>query len=315
MVDFRKLISFGKSSYVISLPKSWIDKNKMKKGSLIAVREDSETLILSPKLEEEKEEPKSIKINVDGKGYKRLKREIISAYINNNHSIILVGAELKTKAGDLRDILHNIMALEIMEQTSDTVIARDFLNMTKLDFEGIIRKMDVTFRSMISDAKDSFDMNHYEHIRQREEDVDRLAFLIYRMVKHALNKPSQAKKLGVNSVDLLNFWWLAQNLEKATDKVKHLAKLTAQMKVTPKLKTQISAFLKQLETNFTTTMKAYYSKNIELAFKVADEKEPLVNECIELQSKTWKIKHMPEILEYVKEAAVSIHNIGRIIYS
>ena len=119
MVDFRKLISFGKSSYVISLPKNWIDKNKLEKGSLISVREDTDNLVLSPKIESAKEEAKKITISVDNKEYRRIKREIIAAYINNFQTIVLTGKDLKTKAADLRDILHNIMPPEIMEQTSD----------------------------------------------------------------------------------------------------------------------------------------------------------------------------------------------------
>jgi phosphate uptake regulator len=35
MVEFRRLIGFGKSSFVVSLPKNWIEKNKLVKGDLV----------------------------------------------------------------------------------------------------------------------------------------------------------------------------------------------------------------------------------------------------------------------------------------
>ena len=38
-MEFRKLISFGKTSFVMSLPKGWVVKNKLKKGDLIALEE------------------------------------------------------------------------------------------------------------------------------------------------------------------------------------------------------------------------------------------------------------------------------------
>ncbi|MBW3015476.1 phosphate uptake regulator PhoU [Candidatus Woesearchaeota archaeon] len=315
MVEYRKLISFGKSSYVISLPKNWVDKNKLLKGSLIAVKEDDQNLMLSPKFDEEKEEPKKIRISVNGKDYRRLKREIIAAYINNFQTIVLYGEELKTKAKDLRDILHNIMALEIMEQTSDTVVAKDFLNMKKLDFEGIIRKMDIIFRSMLADAKSNFSTETYEHIKQREKDVDRLAFLIYRMVKYAMENPHEVRGANIKSVDLLNYWWLSNNLEKATDKIKHLAKLLTGIKVNKNIEQELQSYIERLEATTVTVMKSYYSKNKELAFKAARDKEPLIKDCSLFLKNNWKIQYLPEAMEHIKEAATAIHNIGRVVYS
>ena len=43
----RKLIKFGKNSYVISLPKEWIEENKLGKGSEINLNKFDENLIIS----------------------------------------------------------------------------------------------------------------------------------------------------------------------------------------------------------------------------------------------------------------------------
>ena len=37
-MDMRKLISFGKGSYIISMPKKWIEKNKVKSEDIILNR-------------------------------------------------------------------------------------------------------------------------------------------------------------------------------------------------------------------------------------------------------------------------------------
>ena len=46
-IDVRKLISFGKGSYIISMPKGWIEKNNLKKGDLISVNDGGFELTLS----------------------------------------------------------------------------------------------------------------------------------------------------------------------------------------------------------------------------------------------------------------------------
>ena len=51
-MDVRKLISFGKGSYIISMPKTWVEKNKLKKGDFISVSDDGFELVLSANQQE-----------------------------------------------------------------------------------------------------------------------------------------------------------------------------------------------------------------------------------------------------------------------
>ena len=53
-MEYRKLISFGKNSFVVSLPKSWIKQNKLIKGDLIHISDNGSDLILSKKESDEK---------------------------------------------------------------------------------------------------------------------------------------------------------------------------------------------------------------------------------------------------------------------
>ena len=56
-MEYRKLISFGKSSFVVSLPKSWIKQNKLKKGDLIHFEDEGNNLVIKKKEEESKDKP------------------------------------------------------------------------------------------------------------------------------------------------------------------------------------------------------------------------------------------------------------------
>ncbi len=46
-MEYRKLISFGKSSFVVSLPKSWVTQNKMKKGDLVYFEDSGVNLLIN----------------------------------------------------------------------------------------------------------------------------------------------------------------------------------------------------------------------------------------------------------------------------
>ena len=55
-MEYRRLISFGRSSYVVSLPKEWIGQNNLKKGDLVYLQESGPNLLLSKKESDEKVE-------------------------------------------------------------------------------------------------------------------------------------------------------------------------------------------------------------------------------------------------------------------
>ena len=66
-MEFRKLIGFGKSSFVVSIPKGWTQRNKLNKGDIVYLHEEENALVLSAKEKRFVKEPKRITIRTDGK--------------------------------------------------------------------------------------------------------------------------------------------------------------------------------------------------------------------------------------------------------
>src|SRR3989344_3870559 len=61
---FRRIIKFGDSSHVISLPKKWIDKNNLKKGDLVVCNEETNELRILPHIADFKQNAKEITITL-----------------------------------------------------------------------------------------------------------------------------------------------------------------------------------------------------------------------------------------------------------
>ena len=67
-MDYRKLIKFGESSHVISLPASWIRKNNLKKGDHIYFEENGNNeLVITAEIKKFEPEQQEITIDIDGK--------------------------------------------------------------------------------------------------------------------------------------------------------------------------------------------------------------------------------------------------------
>lgn len=314
-MEYRKLISFGKSSFIVSLPKQWITKQKLNKGDLVYLDEKGGDLILSPREKEIKPEEKECTIDIDGKSIRRIQREIISSYIKNHKKIFLLGDEIKDKAKDIQDFMQKLIALEIVSQDSKKITAQDFLNIDDINVDQVIRKMDVITRSMLEDCKTMFEEDIYENIYFRDNDVNKFHYLIFRIVWLGMENPSIVfKKFDLAQKDLLSLWWLAYSLEKIADCIKRIARHMREIKLDARNKQKFKDILARIGENYTGMMKGYYTKDPEIAHEILQKREELIEQCDDFFFKNRNIPFTGYLIYNTKSFLINVHNIGRIIY-
>jgi phosphate uptake regulator len=312
-METRKIISFGNSSYVVSLPKEWITDNKIKKGDSINMENrDGAIVINTQQNSERKIEPKSIVIEIEDKGMDMIKAEIISAYLNN-YDIIEVKGKLKSEfAANVKSILRNLTGIEIIQQDSEKIIAKDLLNLNEISIETLIRRMDNITRSMIADSITSIRHNMYEEIYERDMEVNRLLYLAYRVIRAAIIDPTIAKNLKKKNIELLFEQILMEKVEKVADKAKRVARSLKQAELTASEKDDLERMYSEIKECYLDVMKSYYNKDLDIAFSVeicGKEKIDRMNDFVkDSQSAS---THM--IVEQMKSMITSIKNIARAV--
>lgn len=306
----RKLVKAGSTSHTVSVPKSWVEKNKLKKGDTIFITEKSDfELVISPKQDEKKQEQKEITIDIDKKPLGSIQREITSAYVNNYSKIHLSGKEIQDKAKSLRNILHHFVALEVDEQSGSRISAKDLLNLEEISVEKTIRRMDMTLRSIIQDTiKSVGGRSLKDSIETRDNDVNRLYFLLFRILKSALSSQKIASNFSITNDEILSTWYLAVNIENFADSAKTLNKLMDKINDTCLLREA----LRDIEKAYSEVMKAYYNKNNKLADEVASRRIEIFNKCTKLLIKT-PTAGASEVIENLKSMTTNICNIARIV--
>ncbi|MAF99467.1 MAG: hypothetical protein CMH61_02545 [Nanoarchaeota archaeon] len=314
-MEYRKLISFGKSSFVVSLPKPWVTKNKLSKGDLIYFDEVPNGLVLNHREGSNNQEESEITIDVNGKSIRQIQREIISAYIRNFKSVTLTGEEVKDKAREIQNIIQNLVALEVMEQTSKRILAKDFLNMKETDPQLLVRKMDIIVRAMIEDCKLMFKEDVYDSIYHRDNDVNKLSFLLYRTVRYGMdNSGAIFKKFKFTSNDLLRYWWVTYNLESIGDDAKRIARCIKKMELNKESQAEFLEIFSALEKNYLDMMRGFYKQDSELAHDVHEKKRMCVQDCEAFYSKINDLTWSGYLVSQLKSLATNIHSIGRSIY-
>lgn len=315
-MEYRKIISFGKSSFVISLPKNWIRRNNLGKGDLVYLNEVKEGIVVQPEPNSDDSKFKEIVINVDGKTEEGLSREVCTAYILNHRKVIFKGNELKSKVKSIQTVIQSLIALEIMEQTPDSIVAQDFLNMDTISIQDLIKKMDIVTRTMIKETKLNFDEGHVSNLDDRDKDVNRLYFLVYRSVLYNLQNPMKAlKNFNMTSLDLVRSKSLSFYIEAIADESRRTARYIKKIKLDKDKIKEHKVFLEKIEEYYVDTIKTAYTKDIEGALKLSDTKKKLEKHLLKFENDVMKVEYMNRYLCRLERWLSLIHNLGRVIYT
>ncbi len=316
VMEYRKLIKFGNSSHIISLPTNWIRKNKLKKGDLIYFEENGNNeLVLNSEIKKERIEPKEIVIDLFNKDNDEIKREIHSAYINNFNTINLTGRNLNEKEVLIRKIISNLMALEIVEHSENKIMLKDFLDMDKIFIENMIRKIDILIRAILYDFKSVDNSEKFEAIYRKDYDVNKLTFLVYRAVKYIINNPSAIKDNKFDTWKLMNYWQLADRLERIGDEAKRVARALMKINLDSKEFKKLVDLLNRIEAFYGGVMNAYHKSDVQALYKILKLKDDLIKDCDNYFNLYKRKDLVPSIIDKLKDMIDHIRTIARLLYN
>ena len=315
-MEYRKLISFGKNSFVVSLPKPWVRQHKLVKGDLIYIEENGPNLALSKKEFNGDAEDREETIIIDGKNSDWIERKVCSAYIKNCNKITLKGTEIKGKVKEMQKIMQNLIALEVMEQTSNTIIAKVFLNMDTVSIEELIRKMDIVTRTMIKETCEIFEEDNYESLNERDRNVNRLYFLLYRSVLYNVENPMKAvKNFKLSPIQAMRLHNLAFYIEGIADEARRIARHVRKLKPSEKQRKVIEKILMDVYEYYVNTMKSAHTNDHNLALNIADQKGDFYSRIEALKPKNGENVGMHKVMNRLQRMTSLIHNMGRIVYT
>lgn len=312
-MESRKLISFGSSSYVISLPKNWVDSNKLEKGDSIYIEEKPNELVITTDSSEKEKQIREKQIDASNKSLKRLQSEIAVAYLTT-YDIIEIRNIPSHDISQVKDVLQNFAGLEILEQTANKIVARDLINVNEVSIKTLIRRIDIILRSMIDDVIECFkDCSKIKssQLDERDKDINRLTFLVSRMAIASLKDPKLAKKFNTNPIEIMTELDLANRLERLGDNVKRLVRHVEQAK-DDKQYSEITEIFKALREKYLVLMKAYYSDDMQTAFDIETSSHQIFDRCESLFV-NGPSRHTFTLIIKLKNLATSIRYASRAI--
>ncbi|MBS3149818.1 phosphate uptake regulator PhoU [Candidatus Woesearchaeota archaeon] len=318
-MEFRKIIKFGKSSYVVSLPSDWIKKNNIKKGDQIFFEESSNNaLIFKINNTPNKIIKKKININSTNKSLIDIERLIISYYVKGYNTFAIIDNNMATRSKKIKAILQNLIGLEILEQTQKRLEAKDLTDINAISIEGLIKRMDIIIRSMMEDSVNCLSYNKKEienaiqSINDRDNDVNRLTFLGYRVLRFYFNYPHLINNKNLSNQKIFLNLTAIDNLEKIADTIKRRTRLYYKINKDQEYKKELTALLKELQNIYANAMKAYLTEDTNLAFKIVSTKDIVIDTHKKFLSKYNDVE-TALITENLNSKLIYIRNLARTI--
>ncbi|HEY4675268.1 MAG TPA: phosphate uptake regulator PhoU [Candidatus Bathyarchaeia archaeon] len=279
MSDLRKVQRTPTGTFFVCLPRAWADQHGLQRGSVVALNATIDgKLLVDPEYNIE-QAPRVIAL----KPGPYLVREIIGKYLLG-FDIIRVEAKERISL-EVRDsvkkAVSRLVGLEIVEEDYGRIVLQCLLEPSGFLPEKILRRSYAIVAGMHRDVVNSFldgDLQLAKSIVARDDESNRLYFLLVRILRTIVQNPSLSEKLGVSPIDCLDYRLAASLVEAIGDECVRIALKTTELesvKLTNDLKKLFANLHMACFEAHENALKAFLEGDIALADVVRNAREKI----------------------------------------
>jgi phosphate uptake regulator len=307
----------GGSSFIITLPKEWIRSLEIKKNDQVGLITQSDgTLLITPKID--REYTQKIKEFDTSKitNQNFLLRRLIGAYIAGYDSIELKSSTRMSPVVKMtvRKFTQTTIGQEIVEETDTNIIIKDLLDPTEMPFDKTNKRMYIIVKGMHEDTMIALQRNDKklaEDVLTRDNEVDRLHWLVARQHNIILKNVSFAEKMGITIELATTSFLISRIIERIGDHVIRIAKNVVNIidrKLEKTLIEKLDSANKLALDIFNKSITSFLRRDVNLANATIDTLYKLETKCKEINKIA--LNHKGEFVISLGYIVESIRRIG-----
>ena len=301
-MEQRSIMSLGRSSLVISLPKHWVRLNELKSGDSVSVATQRDrSLVVFPGVKS-KERANEITLYVDANEKNVfIVRKIIACYLNGYSNIKLVSKKIFSVAQQkaIRDIARQLY-MRIMEAGTKKIHIVTLMDELKAQIISGIQRMHIIAKSMLRDTLNAL-KNQDEMLARAvysvDDDVDHFSFFLIRLFRSAALDTALANKLDLKPIEGLDYQNLVQRIEYVADEAtriaKHIIMLSQRQKKLPDalLELMLTAAIYSFSL-YNKAMDAFFSKDVTSSNEIIENQKRSIKLDEKIASLTFLTREM-----------------------
>jgi len=324
-MDIRKIQVTGGSSFVLSLPKNWAMKHNIQKNDPIGIvtQADGNLLITADIKGTSTQREKEFFLK-DYADPDCLFRCLISAYITG-YTTIRITSKVRIPF-EVRQILRLYTQMtigqEVAEENDTSIVLKDILNPSEMPLDNTIKRMYTIVKSMHEDAITALEEKNVslcQDVISRDNDIDRLHWLISRQYHLIIHDPALSRKMNITAGAAMTFFQISRTIERIADhavtiatNVQNLLLLEPEAEGKAVNDAEIIQMFRKADelalTIFKRSMRSFYDRNVQEANAGIVSLSDLTEIYTELKALSIRLKSPASI--YFGYIANSIARIG-----
>jgi phosphate uptake regulator len=191
--------------------------------------------------------------------------DITGAYLIGNNTIKIEGSQTISREDrdQVKAVIRRLVGLEIMDEDSRSITLQFLPEPSTLDPEKIVRRMGSLTRGMLRDAREALateDRKTMALIAERDDEVDRLYFLLVRAIRTATIDTEISERYNLSPVECLDYRVLASFIEGVGDTVAEFSGRASEELPGPTAAKEIGEVLKILEEMEETSVRIFLGR-------------------------------------------------------
>ncbi len=246
-MSYRKVQKTSKGTYLISLPKEWATQNSLDKQEALMVTQGPDgSLIIKPPQARGKE----IKVTLHMAPY--ISRHITWSYLMGADLVEVVGNGpiSKEEKSAIKDAISRLAGFEIIDEKEDKITIGTLLEAGPGFIDKYLRKELFVATGMEREAVEAFvkgDAELAQGVKERDDEVDRLYFLLVRLTRGAIGNAHISERLEISPLLALDIREASEVLENLADyAVKVAGSVAPQQVLGPKEDVSIRTFIDEV---------------------------------------------------------------------
>ncbi len=310
--EVRKLQLVGGSTYVLSLPKKWVDDMHLKTGDPVSIVKNANNSLslLPPTSVQSKSNSRSTAIIGQKDSIESIQRKIIAMYLAGYHII-----EIHTKGGRIqlnqkqaiRDLVRtNMIGTEIVESTPESITIQ-ILTSPELSISDALKRMFLltsTMHRQAIDALKEMDTELGEETIHLDDEVDRFSLYIMRNLTLAVEHERVLRDIGLQKPsDCISYRIVVKSVERIADHAVSIASRVKFLKST--LESSILQKITKLSEEslkvFEDSIEALNKRDYILADTVASDANRIAEKEKEFTDSLEESKKYSSVIKFVLE--------------
>jgi len=200
------------------------------------------------------------------------------------YDIIQVEAKERISLSDrerVKKTSSRLVGLEIIEEDQSRIVMQCLLEPSAFPPEKILRREYSIASGMHRDAITALiegDVHLGKNVVARDNEVDRLYFLLVRILRTVIQNPSLSEKLEILPIDCLDYRLVASLVESIGDQSAGIAEKAIELKgtkIAEELSQLVQSFHKAVYNSHESALRAMFSRDVSLAESVRSEREKI----------------------------------------